>query len=46
MTVVLVPMLRTRTPDSTDTLILLEDRKPALGMCIEVESGKGDAAQP
>ena len=46
MTVALVRTLPTRTPYTTNAPIFLEYHKPALGVCIEVEAGKGDAAQP
>ena len=46
VTVAVVRTLPTRAPYPTNASILLEDHKSALGMCIEVESGKGDAAQP
>lgn len=42
---VLVPALHTRVPHATNTPILFEDGQPALGVCIEVESGQGDAGQ-
>lgn len=45
MTVILVPTLHTRAPYPTNAPVLFEDRKVALGVCIEVESGKGDAGQ-
>ena len=38
--------VHTRTLYSTNTAILFEDGKPALRVCVEVESGQGDAGQP
>ena len=46
VTVVLVPALHTRVPRPTNSAILFQDHKPALGVRIEIESGKGDSGQP
>ena len=46
MTVALVRTLPTRAPYPANAPILFEYHEPALGVCIEVEAGKSDAAQP
>ena len=45
ISVVLVSALHTRVPHTAYTSILFEDGKPALGVCVEVESRKDNASQ-
>ena len=45
VTAIFVRTLHTRAPYPSNAVILFKDQKPALGVCIEIESGKGNAAQ-